>query len=86
MKTILITGAYGQLGSEMKVISEKFPRLHRFIRNGYDKYGYPLSRHINTPFSADIVYILMKPLELTFLAVLYLTTVNPEERISKQYI
>ena len=30
MKTILITGAYGQLGSEMKVISEKFP-LYKFI-------------------------------------------------------
>jgi len=30
MKTILITGAYGQLGSEMKVISEKYP-LYKFI-------------------------------------------------------
>ena len=30
MKTILITGAYGQLGSEMKVISEKYP-AYNFI-------------------------------------------------------
>jgi len=30
MKTILITGAYGQLGSEMKVISEKYS-LYKFI-------------------------------------------------------
>ncbi|MDR1761221.1 MAG: dTDP-4-dehydrorhamnose reductase [Bacteroidales bacterium] len=30
MKTILVTGAYGQLGSEMKVVSKKFPQ-HAFI-------------------------------------------------------
>ena len=69
-----------------QVISERCPKLHGIIRYMYDKYGYPLSRHINTPFSADVTYILMKPLELVFLAVLYLTTVNPETKISKQYI
>ena len=68
------------------LIQEKTPRFHHFIRYIYDKYGYPLSKHINTAFQADITYILMKPLEWIFLLVLYIFDVNPENRIATQYI
>ena len=67
------------------VLEEYTPKLHRIIRYIYDKYGYPLSKHINTKFSADIVYCLMKPLEWIFLVVLYCVDDNPENRINIQY-
>lgn len=59
--------------------------MHRFIRYIYDKYGYPLSKHINTALSVDLVYILMKPLEWFFLLILYTLDKNPENRINMQY-
>ena len=68
------------------LIQERMPRFHHFIRYIYDKYGYPLSKHINTSLQADITYILMKPLEWIFLLVLYIFDVNPENRIATQYI
>lgn len=66
-------------------IQIKFPEFHRFIRSVYDKYGYPISKHITTRTRADIVYFLMKPLEWIFLGFLYTMDVNPEDRIRKQY-
>lgn len=68
------------------LIEEKTPKFHHFVRYIYDKYGFPLSKHINTPLEADITYILMKPLEYVFLIVLYLFDKKPENRIATQYI
>ncbi|SFE86807.1 hypothetical protein SAMN04487969_108129 [Paenibacillus algorifonticola] len=67
------------------IIEQYAPRAHKIIRRCYDKYGYPLSKHINQPWSADVVYLLMKPLEWFFLAVLYTVDRNPENRIHRQY-
>lgn len=66
-------------------IQEKLPRFHKIIRGAYDRYGYPVSKHITTPRRADAVYILMKPLEWAFLIFLYLFDTKPEQRISRQY-
>lgn len=68
-----------------QVIEERTPRFHRFVRYIYDNYGYPLSKHITTKLRADIIYIVMKPLEWIFLAVLYLSDICPESRIAVQY-
>lgn len=67
-------------------IHEKLPKFHKFIRGAYDKYGYPISKHITTPRRADVVYILMKPLEWLFLIFLYTFDAKPEQRISRQYL
>lgn len=67
------------------LIQEKMPKFHHFVRYIYDKYGYPLSKHINTAVQADITYIIMKPLEWLFLLVLYLFDEKPENRIATQY-
>ena len=48
--------------------------------------GSPLARHIKAPLAADMVYVLMKPLEWMFLSVIYLCDARPENRISLQYI
>ena len=66
-------------------IEQQVPKIHKIIRYVYDKYGYPLSNHINTKYAADITYIIMKPLEWIFLVVLYCVDKNPENRINKQY-
>ena len=68
-----------------QVLEERTPRLHRAVRGFYDKYGLPVSRYIRTKGAADAVYIVMKPLEWVFLAVLYLTDLHPENRIAIQY-
>ena len=68
------------------LIKEKMPKFHHLIRYIYDKYGYPLSKHINTSIQADITYFIMKPLEWIFLIVLYTFDVKPENRIATQYI
>lgn len=68
------------------LIQERTPKFHHFIRHIYDKYGYPLSKHINNAIEADITYFIMKPLEWVFLIVLYLFDEKPENRIATQYI
>lgn len=69
-----------------ELIMERMPRFHKAIRNFYDTYGYPISKHIHTPLSADITYLIMKPLEWIFVLVLYLADVKPEDRIARQYL
>ena len=68
-----------------QVLEEKTPRFHRAVRGFYDRYGFPIAKMIRSPFAADVVYIMMKPLEYLFLIVLYLTDINPENRIALQY-
>ncbi len=68
------------------LIEEKTPKFHHFVRYIYDKYGFPLAKHIHTDWQADITYILMKPLEWIFLFVLYMFDKKPENRIATQYI
>ncbi|MCM3735291.1 hypothetical protein M3215_05535 [Bacillus cytotoxicus] len=67
------------------ILEQYVPNFHKVIRNFYDKYGYPISRHINSKWSADIIYLIMKPLEWLFLIVLYTVDKKPENRIHKQY-
>lgn len=69
-----------------QILEERVPSLHRNIRHVYDTYGFPVAKCIHSPYVADIIYILMKPLEWLFLVVLYFTDVNPENRIAVQYM
>lgn len=79
-RQLCIANAFEQL------IEQKTPKLHHFIRYVYDKYGYPISKHIKTAWQADITYFIMKPLEWIFLFILYLFDKKPENRIAIQYI
>ena len=69
-----------------QILEERVPRLHKRIRNIYDKYGFPVAKIIRSPYIADGIYILMKPLEWFFLIVIYMTDVKPENRIAVQYL
>ena len=79
-RQLCVANAFEQL------LMERTPKLHRAIRTFYDTYGYPISRHINSAWSADITYLIMKPLEWIFVVVLYLFDLDPETRICKQYL
>lgn len=68
------------------ILEQYTPRLHKVIRDFYNKYGFPISKYITTPIRADVIYILMKPLEYIFLFCLYLVDKNPENRIAIQYV
>lgn len=78
-RQLCIANAFEQL------LEERTPRFHRALRSFYDTYGYPISRHIHSPWSADMVYLIMKPFEWIFLALLYLFDPTPENRIARQY-
>lgn len=68
-----------------QILEERTPGLHRAVRRFYDTYGFPIAGMIRSQYAADLVYLLMKPLEWCFLAVLYLTDADPESRIALQY-
>lgn len=69
-----------------QILEERFPRGHATLRKFYDLYGYPIARHIKTAWQADVIYLLMKPLEWFFLTVIYLCDTKPENRIASQYL
>ena len=69
-----------------QILEEKTPRFHKLVRGIYDSYGFPVARLIKSKWIADIIYIVMKPLEWIFLAVIYMSDVHPENRIATQYM
>lgn len=79
-RQLMIANAFEQ------ILEERTPKMHRVIRNIYDKYGFPIARLIKSKIVADIVWVAMKPLEWFFLVVIYLLEVNPEDRIARQYL
>lgn len=78
-RQLCVANAFEQL------IQERTPRFHKVVRRIYDSTGYFIARHIRSKYTADIIYCVMKPLELVFLVVLYLFDVKPENRIAVQY-
>ena len=78
-RQLCIANAFEQL------LEERAPKFHRAVRGFYDKTGYPIAKHIRSPYLADCIYFIMKPLEWVFLAVLYLFDPKPENRIAVQY-
>ncbi len=68
-----------------QILEERTPNFHRVVRNFYDKYGFPIAKLIHSKCMADLIYILMKPLEWMFLFVIYVCDAHPENRIALQY-
>ncbi len=79
-RQLLVANAFEDL------LAERLPNVHRRLRGFYDRCGYPVARHIRSRWTADLVYLLMKPLEYFFVIVLYLFDPAPEDRIAVQYL
>jgi hypothetical protein len=72
-----------------EILQERLPRFHAVLRRNYNKVGRGLHKHygiFGKAFIADAIYVLMKPAEWFFVAVLYLVDRNPESRIERQYL
>ena len=67
------------------LIKQSHPAIHHYIRKNYDRYGFPLAKQINNKYWSDAVYLIMKPLEWSFLFTLYLFHQHPETLIAQQY-
>ena len=68
---------------------QRLPGLHRPIRALYNKVGDFIHKYygvFNSKWVADLVYVLMKPLEWFFVVVLYAADRKPENRIAQQYM
>lgn len=82
-RQLLVSNAFEE------VIAERFSGMHRLIRRNYNKVGNMIHRHyhiFNNKIVSDLVYVLMKPLELIFLLTLYTVDQKPENRIAMQYL
>ena len=82
-RQLLISNAFEDL------IKEKFPSKHKFLRGNYNKVGVFVNRYYSVfhiKIIADIIYLMMKPLEWIFLIVLYTFDTKPENRIAMQYL
>lgn len=69
-----------------QILEERTPKFHKVVRHIYDTCGFPIARLIRTRLAADVVYVIMKPLEWLFVTVIYLCDVKPENRIAVQYL
>lgn len=67
------------------LIKERLPRFHRVVRKTYDTLGLPIAKRVRRATTCDLIYLLMKPAEWLFLAMLYLFDSHPENRIALQY-
>ena len=85
-RTIIVNRQLQVANAFEELVRDISPALHRFIRRNYDRYGYNLSRKINSPFWSNLTYLLMKPLEWFFLACLYACCRKPEQKIKRQYL
>lgn len=82
-RQLLISNAFEEF------IEEKFPSAHKIIRTIYNQIGNAIHRHyhiFNNKYVSDIVYLMMKPLEVFFLLTLYTLDHKPENRIAIQYL
>ncbi len=82
-RQLLVANAFEEL------IEQRFPRLHRLIRRHYDRVGEQVERHyhlLDRKWLSDLVHLAMKPLEWSFVLVLYTFDRHPERRIAVQYL
>lgn len=82
-RQLLVANAFEEL------VQQRWPRLHRSIRRHYDRVGDRVERHyhlLDHKWVSDLIHLAMKPLEWTFLLVLYSCDQHPERRIALQYL
>jgi hypothetical protein len=82
-RQLLVANAFEEL------LEQRLPGLHRPIRALYNKVGDFIHKYygvFNNKWMADLVYMVMKPLEWLFVIVLYAAYRKPENRIAQQYM
>lgn len=67
-------------------LQEKSPKIQKFLRARYDSMQISIEKWKNVTLVANILYVLIKPMEWFFLFILYTMDPKPENRIIKQYL
>lgn len=78
-RQMLVCNAFEQL------LEQSMPRLHGVARKAYDIFCIPFNALAWNKYAADVIYLLMKPLEYFFIIALYCFDKSPEDRIARQY-
>lgn len=71
------------------IIQQYCPIIHRIIRRSYNRIGNLIHKYyyvFKIKWISDVVYLLMKPLEICFLIIIYTVDRKPENRIATQYL
>ncbi len=68
-----------------EMLIERAPKTQKVLRKFYDDLQIPIEKWSKVKTIANVLYILIKPMEWTFLFTLYLLEKEPEKRIAKQY-
>ncbi len=82
-RQLLVSNAFEEL------VQERAPNMHRVIRRNYNRVGNLIHKHyhvLDHKWVSDLIYVAMKPLEWSFLLVLYCCDRTPESRIARQYL
>jgi len=69
-----------------EMIAEKTPTIHKCLRAFYDGLQIPIEKWKKIKLVSNILYIIIKPMEWTFLLALYVFEKYPETKIGKQYL
>jgi len=69
-----------------EMLAEKMPKTQRHLRKIYDNLQIPIDKWKKVTLISNTLYILIKPMEWTFLVALYLLHKNPETKIGRQYL
>ncbi len=69
-----------------EMLTEKVPKTQKFLRKKYDSLQIPIEKWKQVKLISNSLYILIKPMEWTFLIALYLFDKKPETKIAKQYL
>jgi hypothetical protein len=82
-RQLLVSNAFEEL------LEQRLPALHQPVRRVYNRIGDFVHRYygiFERKWMADLIYLLMKPLEWIFVLVLYCCDRRPENRIAQQYL
>lgn len=79
-RQLLIANAFEQW------LEDYAPKTHRKLRSFYDSLKIPVDKWAENKHLANVLYVLMKPLEWFFLLWLYALDSKPENRIATQYL
>lgn len=83
---IIVTRQLQVCNAFEELLQERLPRLQRILRKGYDGLQIPIEKWKQVGLISNTLYVLIKPMEWSFLLVIYFFDTHPEKRIQRQYL
>jgi hypothetical protein len=83
---IIVTRQLQVCNAFEELLQERLPSLQRVLRKGYDGLQIPIEKWKQVGLISNTLYLLIKPMEWSFLLVIYFFDTHPEKRIQRQYL